>query len=503
MGEPLARPRRAGPAALWHGARAAVVLGLAVLLGACASPGLPPPGMPAAAPPQWQLGAPATPSADAAPLPHGGSLQDLLAWWRGLGEPLLVDLIEAGQRVSPTVASARARLAQARAERVAAGAALVPSVDAAASLTRSRSLRPGAGPAINATVGQLGLQTAWEIDLFGGLRAERDAAQERLQGAQADWHEARVSVAAEVAVQYELLRQCRQRAQITRRDADSRAQTARLTELSSQAGLGAPAAAALARAGAAESHNRALQQAAQCELEIKALVALTGMPEPQLRSRLDTEPMTPVASLVPLRLDPVPARALAQRPDIFSAERALLAARADIAGAQAQRLPRLALQGFIGGSALRAVGTSVDATTWSLGPLSLSLPVLDAGRRSARVDAALARHEEAAAQYAARVRQAVREVESAWIDLQSTAERGPQVEAAVAGYRQSLQATQARHGAGLASLLELEEARRQLLAAEIARADWRTQARAAHVSLYRAVGGGWSPALLQDPAALR
>lgn len=479
--------------------RVLACVGLACLLG-CSS-GLPRAGLPEAAPPRWQALAPASVAVDAAALPHGGSLEQLLAWWRGQGDPLLVELIEAGQKVSPSVASAASRLAQARAVRVSAGADLAPSVDVAGSASRGRNLLFPGSPPITSSSTRLGLQTAWELDVFGGLRASRDAASERLLGAQADWHEARVSMAAEVAVQYDLLRQCRQLADITARDAASRAETARLAQLSRQAGFTAPAVAALASASAADARNRALQQAAQCELDIKALVALTAWPEAQLRSRLAGLPLESTTEFPTLQLHPVPAQAVAQRPDVFSSERAVLAARADIAGAQAQRLPRLALTGFIGGSSLRAGGNQTDATTWSLGPLSLSLPVFDSGRRAAQVDAARVRHDEAASRYAAQVRQAVREVESALVQLQSTAERGPQVQAAAEGFRSSLQSTQARYDAGLASLVELEDARRQMLAADMSLAQWRTAVRAANVSLYRAVGGGWSPALLADAAA--
>jgi multidrug efflux system outer membrane protein len=479
--------------------RWALVL-LCGLIGACAAARLPAPDLPQTAPAQWQARVPAQVGQAPAALPHGGSLAQLLDWWRQQGDPLLVELIAAGQQVSPTVASAGARLAQARAVRVAAGADLAPSLDVAGNVSRSRRLMIPGQPALNSASSQLGLQTAWELDVFGGLDAARQAAGQRLLGAQADWHEARVSVAAEVAVQYDLWRQCRQLAGIARREADSRAQTARLAERSSQAGLSAPAEAALAAAAAAQAQDRALAQAAQCELELKALVALTGWAEPQLRGRLLALPEVPAQTLPALALNPVPAQALAQRPDLFSAERALLAARADIAAADAQRLPRLSLGGFVGVAGMRVAGSQTDATTWSLGPLALSLPLLDSGRRTAQVDAAQARYQEAAAQYAARVRQAVREVESALVQLQSTAERGPPVQAALAAYRSALQATASREQAGLASQFELEDARRQLLAAEIAQAQWQTQVRAAQVSLYRAVGGGWSPALLAQAA---
>ena len=492
MAEPLARPRR--PA--WRG-----LLPALALLGGCASTLLPPVAPPQVAPARWQAStADVTASAPAGSLPHQGSLDELLNWWRQQGDPVLVDLIVASQQLSPSVAAARSRLAQAWAARVGAGADLLPSLDATASLTRSRSLLMPSAPAIDMSTGRLGLQTAWEIDLFGAGHAQRDAAAQRLLGAQADWHEARVSMAAEVAVQYESLRQCRRLAAISGRDGASRAETARLAELSRLAGFTAPAVAALARASAAEAASRSVQQRAQCELDVKALVALTGLAETELRERLSGMPEAQGGALAPLQLQPVPAQALAQRPDVFSAERALQAARADIASADAQRYPRLSLSGFVGATAMRAGDASPQAATWSLGPLALTLPLFDGGRRTAQLSAAQARYEEAATQYAARVRQAVREVEAALVNLQSAAERAPQVQAAVAGFRDALQGTEARYQAGLASLVELEEARRQLLAAEIAQSDWQTQARAAHVSLYRAVGGGWSPALLADAA---
>lgn len=471
-----------------------------LLLGACAStsPAVPPRAD--VAPARWQAPVPAAAAAGAPTLPHQGRLEELLAWWRQQGDPVLVELIAASQEVSPSVAAARSRLEQARASRVAARADLLPSLDAAGSLARGRSLQ-SANPNAAATSAQLGLQTAWEIDVFGAGRAARDAAEQRLKGAQADWHEARVSVAAEVAVQYDLLRQCRRLAELTRRDAESRAETARLSERARDAGFTAPAVAALARASAAEADSRAVQQQAQCELDIKALVALTGLPEPALRDRLAAMPAAEALALPAVPLHPVPAQALSQRPDVFSAERALQAARADLVVADAARYPRVALSGSIGAAALRTGGASTDLSTWSLGPLSITLPVFDGGRRAAQMSAAQARYEEAGAQLDAQVRQAVREVEEALVRLQSSARRGPQVEAAVEGYRTSMTATEARYRAGLVSLLELEEARRQWLAAEVSQADWRTQVRAAHVGLYRAVGGGWSPALLADEAA--
>ena len=427
--------------------------------------------------------------------PHNASLSDLTQWWQQQGDPLLVELIAAAQAVSPTVASARSRIAQSRAARVAAGAALGPSLDASASASRGTAQQsggPGAAPI--ATTTQAGLQAAWEIDLFGGNRASAEAASERLAGAQAQWHDARVSVAAEVANQYYSLRSCRQLAQVTQADAASRQETARLSGLSTQAGFTAPATDALARASAFEASGRATQQRAQCDLDIKALVALTGLPEPEIRTNMALVQQGRAHEAI-ISIASVPADALAQRPDVFSAEREVAAASADIGSAQAQRYPRLSLSGAIGRSGIRSGGESTSLNTWAIGPLALTLPLFDGGRRAASVDAAKARYDEAAALYRARVRQAVREVEEALVTLQSTAERETDAQGAVAGYQASFTGTEARYQSGLAALLELEDARRSLLGAQITQASLQRERMAAWVALYRAMGGGWSPAL--------
>ncbi|WP_428582343.1 TolC family protein, partial [Piscinibacter sp.] len=190
--------------------------------------------------------APATPAAPAAaqwqaPLPAADPGAELRQWWQQFDDPLLPRLIAAAQAASPTLADARARIEQARAARVAGGAALGPTLDANAQAARGRfDLATPVGTSAGAS-----LQAAWEIDLFGGVRAGRDAAQARLEGAQASWHDARISVAAETASAYLALRACEAQLAQTELDAASRAETARLTELSAKAGFQAPASADL------------------------------------------------------------------------------------------------------------------------------------------------------------------------------------------------------------------------------------------------------------------
>ena len=451
-----------------------VLASLSVLLAACAtSPQQTP--LAAVAPQQWH-----------APLPHGGKVADLSQWWQQQGDAVLAKLIEAAQAASPTLVSARARIEEARALRVASGAALLPTLDAAASVVRS-SAQP---PQPMGTTAQAGFQSAWEIDLFGAGRAARDAAQSRLEGASAGWHDARVSVAAEAANLYYTQRACDVLLAIALSDAASRGETARLADLSRQAGFTAPAVAALARASAAEGNGRATQQRALCEAGIKSLVALTGLPEPELRQTLSGSATT--AAETAIMIDSLPAQVLSQRPDVFAAEREVAASSAEIGGAQAQRYPRLSLSGSIGRASFRTGGTDVELSTWSIGPLALSLPLFDGGRRAANVEAAEARYEAAVVAYRARVRQAVREVEEALINLNSTAARGEDARTAVEGYRISFNATEARYKGGLASLVELEDARRNRLTAENVLVLLERERRSAWIALYRAAGGGWN-----------
>ncbi|USX15619.1 efflux transporter outer membrane subunit [Oxalobacteraceae bacterium OTU3CAMAD1] len=468
--------------------RATAALAVATALSACAlTP--PAPHVDARAPQQWQAPLPAQlPPQLPSQLPHNGNQADLATWWRHQADALLVQLIESAQGVSPTVASAASRIAQSRADRVTAGAALVPTLDGTGSISRAnqQSTLP------MGTTSQAALQTSWEIDVFGANRATRDAAQARLDSAHAGWHDARVSVAAEVANQYYALRACEQLLAVAKQDAASRADTARLTELSATAGFESPANLALARASAAEGSNRYLTQRATCDVNVKVLVALTALPEAELRQKLSSGVAAADAVAPAMAIAALPANTLNQRPDVFTAEREVTAASAEVGNAQAQRYPRLTLSGSVGIANFRSGGDNTKTDTWTIGPLSVSVPIFDAGRRRANVDAAGARYDYAVASYRSTVRQAVSELEQALVNLDGTAARATDAQTALDGYRVNFTAVEDRYKNGMASLFELEDARRTRLAAEQTVINLQRERSAAWVSLYRAAGGGWS-----------
>jgi multidrug efflux system outer membrane protein len=423
-----------------------------------------------------------------APLPHGGQLAELSLWWARFDDPLLPRLIEAGQQVSPTLAQAAARIADARAARAARRAALMPSLDASAASSRGRS--PGAPIGTETSAG---LQASWELDLFGANRAAGNAAQARLESSQAGWHEARVSVAAEVATNYVELRACEAQVRQAELDADSRAQTARITRLAAKAGFQPPAEAELANASAAQGNVVLIQQRAQCDLLIKTLVALTALDETAIRRDLAI-----ATSRLPwpaeLSVAAVPAEILAQRPDIYAAARDVMAASADSDQARAQRWPRIALAGSIGAARIDSGGVSTDGTVWSIGPVTVTLPLFDGGTRRANAEAARARFEAATTVYSARLREAIREVETAFVTLNSTAARGEHARIAASGFEHSFRTTEASYRAGMASLFELEDARRSMVAAQSAVIELHRERVFAWIALYRALGGGWSSA---------
>ena len=472
-------------------------LSLAAALAGCASTNAPGPAPAVATPPAWM-----------AALPHGGVATDLARWWASFSDPLLPMLVDAAQAASPTLAAAAARIERARATRVAAGAAALPQIDAVGSLSRGRSLprQP------SATGASLGLQAAWEIDLFGGLAAGRSAAQARLEGAQAGWHGARVSLAAEVASSYVELRGCEAQLAQGRLDAASREETSRLTELSARAGFTAPADAALARASAAQSRGLVLARQAQCETLLKSLVEVTALAEPTLRERLAAGTAA-LPAPTPIAVATLPADLLAQRPDLAEAARNVVAAAGDRRSAETRELPQVRLSGSLGGAVVRSAGLSMNGSTsgntsgntngstWSLGPLLVSLPVFDGGFSAADSAASRAEYDAAVVVYQAQLRRAWREVETAFVALDSTARRQQDAEAAARDFEASLVATQARQRSGLASLFDLEAARRNAVQAQSALVDLLAERATAWISLYRALGGGWQAGALAAPAS--
>lgn len=429
-----------------------------------------------------------------APLPHHGSSAELVNWWQRWNDPVLVELLAQAQRQNRSIAQSSARITQARAAYRAATSALLPSAAANASDNRSKGGQGELGATGNTLERSrsLSLDAAWELDVVGGTRRGREAAAQRALARESDWHDARVSIAAEVAATYVNLRACEVLLGGYRIDVASRAETAQLTKLKVNAGFEAPANAALTDASAAEARARLAQQQANCDLSIKSLAELTALDETQLRAKLMAS-TAKLPSPTGFAISVIPAAAISQRPDIASAERELMAASNDIGLAMADRFPRVSLMGSIGFSENSGSGYDTRGRTWSYGP-AISLPIFDMGRRAANVDGARARFEESIAAYQGKTLRAVREVEEALVRLDSAERREKDANMALVGYQQFLTAAAARVREGAGSLTELEEARRAVVQAQGVAVGVTLDRLVGWINLYKAVGGGWSAA---------
>ena len=447
-----------------------------------------------------------------APLPHDGKVEKLSEFWQQFNDALLLELIDSAQQVSPNIAAAKTRIAQARSARINQVAIARPNLDATFSTSRAKQqpdtdasgVNSGAasggasGAGFTAGFGsgatnttQIGLQSAWELDLFGVNKVLIDSAIKTENAAQAGWHDARVAVAAELATSYMNLRFCNAQAAILANDLTSRKETARITAIAIKAGFTPPASQYLADAGVLDTTQQLNAQQANCDMIVKELVALTDIAEPTLREKLTKQNFNVADMQNKYQIDAIPAQTLAQRPDIINAEAELIGAAADLQRKQSARLPRVSLSGSIGWMWLSGVGFSGSGEVWSLGPLSVTLPIFDSGKRKGEADSALASYEEAAVNYRNKLRVAVKEVETALVDLHSTQARHKDLQQALIGYQASFKATQAKVSAGFANLIELEESRRLALQTEINLMNMLQTRTNAWVSLYRAAGGDW------------
>jgi len=180
-----------------------------------------------------------------------------------------------------------------------------------------------------------------------------------------------------------------------------------------------------------------------------------------------------------------------QRPDLAAAERDVAEASANIGVEQAKRFPKLSLSGNITPTLQNMNGGAfMLAQTWAIGP-TLSLPLFDAGKRAADVEAARAQYQAVESKFRSKVRTAVKEVEDALVRLDSASQRLPEGRKAVTGYRANFLAVRELFQVGLGNLIDVETSRRNVLSAEMALKELEQEHVSAWIALYRAVGGGW------------
>lgn len=422
-----------------------------------------------------------------APLPHDGKVAVLKEWWAQFNDPVLNQLLQEAQQQSPSLAIAVANIRAARANLGSAAAQGFPTLSATTSFTESKGANAALGAStIKITSGTL--DASWELDLFGKVRSAKQAALAQLESKEIAWHEARISLAAEVANNYVNYRACQASAEALNHALLSRQETVRLSGIASRAGFTAPADVALAEAAMRASESTLDGQQAECDGLIKALVALTNQPEAQLRALLATRSGLPQPAM--FEVNTVPAALLTRRPDLAIDERKLAEASANIGVSKAALFPSLSLTGSIGYRRTGVNGVVIQGQTWSYGP-SLKLPIFDGGALRAALEEDRATFDNLMATYQQDVRNAVKEVEQALVNLESASRRAQSEQASASQYQQYFKAAERNWKSGGLDLLGLEDARRQMINAELNLVTQQKNRVLQWIALYKAFGGDW------------
>ncbi|MEW5903936.1 MAG: efflux transporter outer membrane subunit [Pseudomonadota bacterium] len=412
---------------------------------------------------------------------HG---EDISQWWRQLHDPLLDELIAQAVQNSPDMLSARARLHEVRARYDLADGNLLPSLNAALSASRSK-----VGSAAPANQFNAGFDASWEIDLFGGLRRAREAADADAGATLANLYNTQVTLAAEVALNYVQWRSLQSRLQIAQDNLAAQRETLQITQWRAQAGLVTSVEVEQARA------NQQQTLAGIPTLETSLLKAenriavLLGQRPGSLHERLSAPaPLPPLPDEIALA---IPADTLRQRPDVQAAERKLAAETARIGQQQAASYPSFTLSGNLGWKSysLATLG-GADTLTRSLSS-ALSQSLFDAGRQSSRIRAQQAVQQQALIAYQQTLLLALEEVENALASYANSHRRRAALQEAMGAARNAALLARQRYEGGLIDFQSVLDTDRTRLASEDSLASAELDERAALIALYKALGGGW------------
>jgi multidrug efflux system outer membrane protein len=422
-------------------------------------------------------------------------------WWIVYGDPVLDRLVAEGLANNRDLQIAAARIEEARALLRITDAARSPAVDATAQRDRTRSsarsatpLPPGIPLTRNSNIATVNV--SYELDLWGRLSGATNAARAQLLATQSARRTVRITLANQIVQSYHTLLALDGQVAVTQRTIEVRQSDLELQRKRYEAGLIADfnLRQLEAEVAAARAQLPVLQQRRTAE-EIALLTLLGRAP----RAIVD-EPITFASDRgeLPANVVPegLPSDLLLRRPDIVEAEQRLIAANAEIGVARASLFPRIALTGFLGGeSASLGDLFTAPARIWQLA-FGLAQPIFQGGRLRGEIEVAQAREQQAVAQYQKTVQTAFGEVRES-LSAQTRAREAYAAETArVTALTETLRLARIRFVNGLSSQLEVLDAERNLLQAELNRIEALRAQRAAVADLVRALGGGWDGELM-------
>nr|WP_281373755.1 efflux transporter outer membrane subunit [Parvularcula dongshanensis] len=424
-----------------------------------------------------------TPRAFATPAPFDGEERD---WWLGFGDETLDGLIQDALRDNLDVRIAQARLAEAAALVRAERSDLLPTIDGFADGTISTDLEGDGGTQESAAGG---LAMSFVPDLFGGRRRELEAARALLAATEFDRADLRRLTASSVASTYLELRRIDARLALLETSLDLQNRTLEIVRLRAEAGLAADLDVQRALADLAQTRaQRGPLVTARADAD-NALAVLTGrQPTGELVVPLEGGP-------VPIYADGpdagVPAELLRRRPDLRAAEADLVRATALVGAEVSDLYPSLSLPGRITAD-IETPGALARQTVASLSAV-IDVPLFDFGRRRAEVRAAEARAQATLLTYERTLLSALREVETALVSIRSAEDRRADLAIAVDASEQAFSQLQALYTEGLASLIEVLDAQRQLISSREAFVNSEAELALSAVALYRALGVSSGP----------
>jgi NodT family efflux transporter outer membrane factor (OMF) lipoprotein len=431
-------------------------------------------------------------------------------WWWNFDDPQLNSLIERAIDSNIDVKLAEARIRQARASRGVVASAFWPTVNTNASYTRSDTGR-GANVQVTTTPGggtstaristgkdlyAAGLDAAWELDIFGGVRRDIEASEADIQAAIEDRRDVLVTLTSEVALNYLDLRGFQRQLAIARQNLAAQQYTADLTRRRQRGGFvsALDVAQADAQVAATLSQIPLLEQSARQAI-YSLSVLLAREPAALVEELSSGGAIPPVPPEVPVGL---PSDLLRRRPDVRRAEAQLHAATARIGVATADLFPRFSLSGALNvqGSKVKDLANWNNAF-WSFGP-AVSWPLFSAGRIRSNIGVQNALTDQALLSYEQTVLTALQEVENALVAYAQEQQHREALRDAVAANRRAVDLAQLLYSQGQTGFLDVLTAQRSLYASEDALVQSERTIATNLVALYKGLGGGWESAEPQN-----
>lgn len=430
---------------------------------------------------------PAAPVATQWPVPQGGATQAKaadLGWREFFTDARLQALIEQALANNRDLRVAVLNVQRAQAQYGVQQADRLPSVNAAAAQSATRSPGGSISRQYTATLGV----SAWELDLFGRVKSLNDAALQQYLATDDARRSAQLSLVAEVAGAYLTLAADQEKLRLAEQTLLSRQDGLRLTQRLQAAGVASALDLRQAEIAAETAQTDLAGLTTQVAQDRNALALLVGQPltPEQLPVAGTATAVTQTAELAA----GLPSEVLLARPDVQQAERTLQAANANIGAARAAFFPRISLTASAGSASGELDGLFRSGSgLWTFMP-QVSLPIFDAGRNQANLSIAQVDRDIALAQYEKAIQAAFRDVADA---LAARATLGQQIasqQRLVAQTQDALRLAEARFRQGLDDRLATLDAQRSLYAAEQGLISSRLAQQVNRVTLYKVLAGG-------------